>query len=72
MRLGIGAFCWLTLTFGYEVCGWCVDSGKNPTFTAAPKVAQESLTSVRISWDGLVNHKQCANNYLVLYWKRGK
>ena len=73
MRLEIGAFCWLTLCqFAYKVQGWCVGIGYNPTFTAAPKVSQEGLTSVRISWDGLVDHKQCADNYLVSYWLRGK
>lgn len=72
MRLEIGAFCWLSLCqFANQVQGWCVGIGYNPTFTAAPKVSQEGLTSVRISWDGLVDHKQCADNYLVSYWLRG-
>ena len=73
MRLEIGTFCWLTLSrFAYEVCGWGIGNGNNLTFTAAPKVAQESLTSVRISWDGLVHDKHCADNYLVKYWQQGK
>jgi len=52
--------------------GWCIGIGQNPTFKGQPKVEQLSdLSSVRVSWDGLVDYIQCADKFLVSYWRKG-
>lgn len=52
--------------------GWCIGIGQNPTFTGPPRVEQmEDLSSVKVSWDGIVDYLQCADNFLVSYWIKG-
>lgn len=52
--------------------GWCVGIGHNPTFKGKPKVEQLSdLSSVKVSWGGLVDYLQCADKFLVSYWMKG-
>lgn len=55
------------------VRGWCIGIGQNPTFTGRPRVEQmEDLASVKISWDGIVDYIECADNFLISYWVKGK
>ena len=54
------------------VRGWCYGIGKNPTFTGPPRVEQmDDLSSVKVSWDGLVDYLECADNFLISYWIKG-
>ena len=39
-------------------------------FTGPPKVEQIDLATVRVSWDGLVTQRECADQFLVKYWQR--
>ena len=52
--------------------GWCVGIGRNPVFTATPRISQEGLGAVQISWSGMVEDLDCADNFLVSYWVRGQ
>lgn len=63
----------LVLTHVLEcVRGWCYGIGKNPTFTGPPRVEQmDDLSSVKVSWDGLVDYLECADNFLISYWIKG-
>jgi len=47
---------------------YCALLGQNPGFSAAPKVEQISLTSVRVSWEGLVIRRECADQFIVKSW----
>ena len=52
--------------------GWCVGIGQNPTFKGKPLIQQLSdLSSVRVSWEGLVDYRECADQFLVSYWIKG-
>ena len=54
------------------VKGWCYGIGQNPTFTGLPRVEQmDDLSSVKVSWDGLVDYSECADNYVINYWIKG-
>lgn len=54
------------------VRGWCIGIGQNPTFNGRPRVEQmDDLTSVKISWDGIVDYIECADNFLISYWVKG-
>ena len=56
-----------------QLChGYCWQGGKNPSFTAKPIVTQISITSVQVSWKGIVNNKDCADTFRVKYWKKGR
>jgi hypothetical protein len=39
-------------------------------FTGPPKVEQIDLATVRVSWEGLVTQRECADQFLVKYWQR--
>ena len=52
------------------VNGYCFGAGRNPKFTASPKVEQISLYGVRVSWREIVKHRECADNFVVKYWPR--
>ena len=47
---------------------YCALLGQNPGFSAPPKVEQISLTSVRVSWEGLVTRIDCADQFIVKSW----
>ena len=47
---------------------YCALFGQNPGFTAAPRVQQVSLTSVLVSWEGLVTRIDCADQFIVKSW----
>ena len=50
--------------------GYCWQSGWNPTFISEPKVEQLSLMKVRVSWDGIVDKRKCADSFLIKYWRK--
>jgi len=49
---------------------YCWEIGRNPYFTAKPVVQQVDLRTVRVSWNGLVESVECADQFLVKYWPR--
>lgn len=49
--------------------GWCSGLGANPYWTGPPQVEQLSLTSVRVSWHGLLQRQDCADNILVKHFR---
>lgn len=49
---------------------YCANPGSNPGFTGPPRVEQVSLTSVRVSWRGLVTRIDCADQFIVKSWRR--
>lgn len=49
---------------------YCALLGQNPGFSAPPKVEQISLTSVRVSWEGLVTRIDCADQFIVKSWNK--
>ena len=51
-----------------SVAGYCRVLVANSGFRGPPAVEQVSLTSVRVSWAGLVTRKDCADSFLVSYW----
>jgi len=50
----------LPLTASY--CAW---AGSNPYWVGAPMVEQVTLTSVRVSWHGLLKREDCADSMIV-------
>jgi len=50
------------------VSGYCAGLGANPGFRGPPIVEQVSMTSVRVSWSGLVTRSECADQYIVKSW----
>jgi len=48
---------------------YCKQVGKNPTWVEAPRVEQVTSTSVNVSWEGLLKHKECADSILVKQFK---
>lgn len=52
------------------VNAYCWEVGKNPYFTGPPVVQQVDLGTVRVSWSGLVEYIECADNFLVKYWQK--
>ena len=53
-----------------SVEGYSATLGANPGFRGPPRVEQVTLTSVRVSWDGLVTRKDCADQFIVKSWLR--
>ena len=51
-----------------SVEGYCAGLGANPGFRGAPLVEQVTLTSVRVTWSGLVTRKECADQFIVKSW----
>ena len=39
-------------------------------FTGPPRVEQLDLATVRVSWEGLVTQRECADQFLVKFWQR--
>jgi len=48
---------------------FCWQIGHNPSFNAAPIVEQVTLSKVRVSWKGIVNQRNCVDQFLVKYWQ---
>ena len=51
------------------VRGYCHTPGHNPGFSSQPLVQQVSLTSVRVTWEGLVTRVECADQFVVKWWR---
>ena len=49
-----------------EVRSYCI--GGNPGFDGPPKVEQVDMTSVLVSWNGIVTRIDCADNFLIKSW----
>ena len=49
---------------------YCWQSGWNPNFISEPKVEQLTMMKVRVSWDGIVDKRKCADSFLVKYWRK--
>lgn len=56
----------LSVNTVYPYCTWV---GSNPSWSGSPKVEQVSLTSVRVSWSGLLQREDCADSILVKFFK---
>ena len=52
------------------VQAYCWEPGKNPYFTGPPIVQQVDLQTVRVSWAGLVEMRECTDQFLVKYWQK--
>ena len=50
------------------VQAYCWEPGKSPYFTGPPVVEQVDLQTVRVSWFGLVEMRECTDQFLVKYW----
>lgn len=62
---------WLLLLFVIRLSSsYCTGPGANPTFISGPTVQQVSLTSVLLSWEGLVKRLDCADQFVVKWWNR--
>ena len=51
-----------------SVQGYCAGLGANPGFRGPPRVEQVTLTSVRVTWAGLVTRAECADQFIVKSW----
>lgn len=51
-----------------SVHGYCAGLGANPGFRGPPRVEQVTLTSVRVTWTGLVTRGECADQFIVKSW----
>jgi len=56
----------ISLPTVHPYCTWV---GSNPYWDGAPSVQQVSLTSVRVSWHGLLQREDCADSLLVKFYK---
>ena len=52
-----------------DVRPYCWQVGWNPGFKEAPKIQQLTLAKVRVSWEGIVENRECVDQFLVKYWK---
>ena len=50
------------------VQAYCWEPGESPYFTGPPVVEQVDLQTVRVSWFGLVEMRECTDQFLVKYW----
>jgi len=48
---------------------YCFWAGQNPSWKGPPKVEQLTLTSVRVSWAGLLESQECADSIIVKHYK---
>lgn len=49
---------------------YCAGLGANPGFRDSPRVEQVTLTSVRVSWQGIVTRIECADQFIVKSWNK--
>ena len=54
------------------VNAYCWEPGKNPSFTGRPIVQQVDPSTIRVTWEGLVQNENCIDNYLIKYWVKDK
>jgi len=59
----------LVLVLVHPSHSWCRSLGWNPSWSGPPVVEQLSLTSVRVSWSGLLQQPECADNILVKHYR---
>jgi len=59
----------LVLVLVHPGHSWCSSLGWNPSWSGPPVVEQLSLTSVRVSWSGLLQQSECADNILVKHYR---
>jgi hypothetical protein len=56
------------LSSPHDVCSYCWQVGWNPSFKHEPKIQQINLAKVRVSWEGIVENRECVDQFLVKYW----
>ena len=44
-----------------ESAGYCWQAGWNPSFAGPPTVRQISVDRVRVSWEGAIKNRECAD-----------
>lgn len=54
-----------------QVDGYCWLPGRNPSFVAGPTVTQINLAKVQVSWRDIIKSKECVDQFLVKFWKKG-
>ena len=61
----------LLLLFLYvtHITAWCTSIGWNPSFNGPPKITQIKSTSVLVSWEHIIETRECADDFFVKYWK---
>lgn len=52
-----------------DVYSYCWQVGWNPGFKTGPSIQQITLAKVRVSWAGIVENRECADQFVVKYWK---
>ena len=52
-----------------HIAAWCKSIGWNPSFNGPPTITQIESTSVLISWDHVIQTRECADHFFVKYWK---
>ena len=52
-----------------HIAAWCKSIGWNPSFNGPPKITQIKSTSVLISWEHVLQTRECADDFFVKYWK---
>ena len=64
----------LSCLLGYISQGsaYCWQIGWNPSFKGAPKVVQVDTTVVQVSWGNIIETRECADQFVVKYWKSGR
>ena len=65
MRVLSSLFCFIFIP---SVKSRCSLSSRNPYWTGGPRVDQVTLTSVKVSWDGLLENSDCADSLRIKYW----
>ena len=59
----------LLVAWPQGVFSYCWQVGWNPSFKQAPKIQQINLALVRVSWEDIVENRECVDQFLVKYWK---
>ena len=59
----------LVISFLPLVNSYCWEVGRNPGFNGTPKVEQIDIQTVQVSWIGITTQTECADHFLVKYWK---
>ena len=65
----LAVYAFLLEQFYQPTNAYCWEIGRNPGFSKEPTVYQISPTRVRVSWEGIVTQLECADSFLVFYWK---
>jgi len=59
----------VVISFVPKISAYCWEPGQNPSFSGAPIVTQIDLSTLKVSWNNLVSRVDCADNFIVKYWK---